>query len=43
MKLDITSLEKATNSLEKANEIYNEIPGFLNEIQYLIKQLKKKD
>ena len=28
---------------DKANEIYNEIPGFLNEIQYLIKQLKKKD
>lgn len=27
---------------DKANEIYNEIPGFLNEIQYLIKQLKKK-
>jgi nucleotidyltransferase substrate binding protein (TIGR01987 family) len=26
---------------DKANEIYNEIPGFLNEIQYLIKQLKK--
>ena len=26
---------------DKANEIYNELPGFLNEIQYLIKQLKK--
>ena len=25
---------------DKANEIYNEIPGFLNEIQFLIKQLK---
>ncbi len=25
----------------KANEIYEEIPGFLNEIQFLIKQLKK--
>ena len=23
---------------DKANEIYNEIPGFLNEIQFLIKQ-----
>lgn len=26
---------------DKANEIYIEIPGFLNEIQFLIKQLKK--
>jgi nucleotidyltransferase substrate binding protein (TIGR01987 family) len=26
---------------DKANEIYNEIPGFLNEIKFLINQLKK--
>ena len=26
---------------DKAIEIYNEIPGFLNEVQYLIVQLKK--